>query len=140
MEKDLSKINVSDVVSELENILIKKSQYTTEKNVERLICESLYTKFKQIHRQYSIGGYLPLKVDIDLGDGQVGIEIKLAKQLTTSSIERLFGQVLYYSKRTYKKNLIVLVVGIEKEKNQILDEVQTICEEQGVTFYYVIVK
>lgn len=139
--KGLSDIQVSSVVSVLENIEIKKSQYTTEKNVENIIAKALeLVFFHKTHQQYSIGGFLALKVDIDLGDGQVGIEIKLAKELSTSSIERLFGQVLYYSKRRYKENLIVLIVGTEKEYTQIIREVEAIVEEQNVTFCYLTVK
>jgi hypothetical protein len=79
---------------------------------------------------------------LDLGDGQVGIELKLANQLSNSSsnIERLLGQVLYYSKRTYKENLIVIVVGLEKEYDLKIKELQNIIEEQKVYFYYLTVK
>ena len=43
--------------------------------------------------------FLALRIDIDINDGQVGIELKLAKEQNSSSIERLIGEVLYYSKR-----------------------------------------
>ncbi len=138
--KKLSDISVSHVVETLDNIEIKRSQYTTEKNVESILAKALDIAYGKVHRQYSIGGYLALKVDLDIGDGQVGIEIKLAKELNTTSIERLFGQVLYYSKRTYKSNLIVLIVGTDKEYTQVLKEVESIIEEQGITFYYLKVK
>jgi len=140
LKKPLMDINVSEVVSVLENIFIKKSQYTTERNVENIIAKGLDIAFGKVHQQYSIGGFLALKVDIDIGDGQVGIEIKLAKDLTTTNTERLFGQVLYYSKRTYKKNLIVLIVGTEKEYNQVMKEVESIIKEQGISFYYLLIK
>ncbi len=93
----------------------------------------------KVHRQYNIQGFLGLKCDLDIGDGQVGIELKLANQLSTTNIERLLGQVLYYSKRTYKENLIVLVVGLEKEYDQKVRELKNIIEEQKVKFYYLIV-
>jgi hypothetical protein len=98
-----------ELVSEFlkNNVIVKKSQYTEEKNVENIISKQLNAEFGKVHQQYSIGGFLGLKCDIDLHDGKVGIEVKLAKLLTTSSIERLFGQSLYYSRRTYKQNLIV---------------------------------
>ena len=140
LKKQFIDISVSDVTSILDNIEIKKSQYTTEKNVENIITKALNIAFSNAHQQYSIGGFLALKVDIDIGDGQVGLEIKLAKELKTSGIERLFGQVLYYSKRKYKENLIVLIVGTEKEYTQIIKEVEAIVEEQGVTFYYLSIK
>lgn len=139
-KKSFVDITVDDVVRILDNIEIKKSQYTTERNIENIIAKGLDIAFNKIHQQYSIGGFLALKVDIDVADGQVGIEIKLAKELTTSNIERLFGQVLYYSKRKYKENLIVLIVGTEKEYTQIIKEMESIIEEQNVTFYYMKIK
>lgn len=125
-----------DVITVLENTKIRRSQYTTEANVESIISKALSENFGKVHRQYSIGGFLPLKVDVDINDGQVGIEIKLAKNLDTACIERLFGQVLYYSRRTYKKNLIVLIVGTPKEHTTVIKEVSSICEEQGIFFHY----
>ena len=139
-KKNFIDVNPFDVARVLDNVAIKKSQYTTERNVESIIYKALDIAFGNVHRQYSIGGYLPLKVDIDVADGQVGLEIKLAKNLETVCIERLFGQVLYYSKRTYKKNLIVLVVGTEKEYNPVIKEVEAIVNEQGITFYYLHVR
>jgi hypothetical protein len=138
--KTLNDINPKEVTDILDNITIKKSQYTTEKNIEKIIADALDIAIGKTHRQYNIGGFLGLKVDIDLGDGQVGIEIKMAKELTATNIERLFGQVLYYSKRVYKSNLIVLIVGTEKEQTQILKEIEDIIESQGVVFYYLTVK
>ena len=141
--KKVTSITGYEVFQKLENLQIKKAQYTDEKKVEKIIFDQLEILYKdQVHRQYNIQGYLGLKCDIDLGDGQVGIELKLANQLSNSSsnIERLLGQVLYYSKRTYKENLIVIVVGLEKEYDLKIKELQSIVEEQKVYFYYLIVK
>ncbi len=141
--KKATSITGYEVFQKLENLQIKKAQYTDEKKVEKIIFDQLEILYKdQVHRQYNIQGYLGLKCDIDLGDGQVGIELKLANQLSNSSsnIERLLGQVLYYSKRTYKENLIVIVVGLEKEYDLKIKELQSIVEEQKVYFYYLIVK
>jgi hypothetical protein len=141
--KKATSITGYEVFQKLENLQIKKAQYTDEKKVEKIIFDQLEILYKdQVHRQYNIQGYLGLKCDIDLGDGQVGIELKLANQLSNSSsnIERLLGQVLYYSKRTYKENLIVIVVGLEKEYDLKMKELQSIVEEQKVYFYYLIVK
>ena len=141
--KKATSITGYEVFQKLENLQIKKAQYTVEKKVEKIIFDQLEILYKdQVHRQYNIQGYLGLKCDIDLGDGQVGIELKLANQLSNSSsnIERLLGQVLYYSKRTYKENLIVIVVGLEKEYDLKMKELQNIVEEQKVYFYFLVVK
>jgi hypothetical protein len=141
--KKINSITGYEVFEKLQNLQIKKSQYTDEKNVEKVIFDQLEIFYRdQVHRQYNIQGYLGLKCDIDLGDGQVGIELKLANKLSNSSsnIERLLGQVLYYSKRTYKENLIVIVVGLEKEYDLKIKELQSIIEEQKVYFFYLTVK
>jgi len=131
---DLQAVTVKKCIES--NIVVRKTQYTTEKNVENVISKQLNDEFGKVHQQYSIGGFLGLKCDIDLHDGKVGIEVKLAKELTTSGIERLFGQVLYYSRRTYKNNLIVLIVGTKKEFTRIIEEIEDILNEIGVEFIY----
>jgi len=140
--KGLLAITGDEVYGKLENLEVKKAQYTDEKKVEKVIFEQLDILYKdKVHRQYNIQGFLGLKCDLDIGDGQVGIELKLANQLSSSTtIERLLGQVLYYSKRTYKENLIVIVVGYEKEFDQRLRELKSIIEEQNVKFFYLNVK
>lgn len=139
--KGLTAITGEEVFEKLENLQVKKVQYTDEKKVEKIIYDQLDVIYKdKVHRQYNIQGFLGLKCDLDIGDGQVGIELKLANQLTTTTIERLLGQVLYYSKRTYKENLIVIVVGLEKEYDQKLRELKNIIEEQNAKFFYLTVK
>jgi len=139
--KGLLAITGDEVYEKLENLEVKKAQYTDEKKVEKIIYEQLDVLYKdKVHRQYNIQGFLGLKCDLDIGDGQVGIELKLANQLHTTTIERLLGQVLYYSKRTYKENLIVIVVGLEKEYDQKLRELKNIIEEQNAKFFYLTVK
>ena len=139
--KGLTAITGDEVFEKLDNLQVKRAQYTDEKKVEKIIFDQLDVLYKdKVHRQYNIQGYLGLKCDLDIGDGQVGIELKLANQMTTSTMERLLGQVLYYSKRTYKENLIVIVIGLEKEFDNKIKELKSIIEEQNVKFYYLTVK
>jgi hypothetical protein len=142
IKKNIIDIQVSDVLSKLKELEIKKVQYTSEKKVEGVIVKYLNDSIGRAHSQYNIGGYLGLKVDIDLGDGQVGIELKLAKELVgnATNIERLFGQVVYYSKRKYKDKLVVLVVGNESENTQVVKEIEKFITELGVFFHYITVK
>ena len=136
VKKNVLDRQVSTVVNEIKSMVIKKTTQVNEKKVEDFICSELDKSIGKAHSQYNIGGYLGLRVDIDLGDGQVGIELKLAKELNTQGIERLFGQVIYYSKRVYKDKLIVVVVGSDKEYTQIVREVEKFINELGVTFLY----
>ncbi len=138
--------SIKDVIFFLEEILvIKKSQYygsyKEEKDVENVIAKQLCGEYgmTNVHTQYSVGGLLGLKCDIDLFDSKCcGIELKLAKQIVgnSSAYERLIGQVVYYSKNRYKDRLIVLVVGTPNEKDPTLDEVQKIIESLGAHFVF----
>lgn len=135
IRKTSQNVEVDDVLNVLEELIITDSQCSTEKNIEKIISTKLDDYFK-IHRQYSIGGFISLKIDIDVNE-TVGIELKLAKELKTVNIERLLGQVLYYSRRKYKSKLLVVIVGTTKdENNRIIEELQDIIEEQGVNFYF----
>ena len=141
VKKNVIDIQVETVVNEINTMVIKKALYTSEKKVEDFICAELSNTIGRAHSQYNIGGYLGLRVDIDLGDGQVGIELKLAKELSAANnIERLFGQVIYYSKRVYKDKLIVVVIGTDKEYTQIVKEVEKFINELGVKFVYKLIQ
>ena len=137
--------SINDVIYFLNEILvIKKTQYygdKTEKDVENVIARQLCEEYgpTNVHTQYSVGGFLGLKCDIDLFNSKCcGIELKLAKQIAgnSSAYERLIGQVVYYSKRCYKDRLIVLVVGTSKDYNTTLKEVQDFIEGLGVHFVF----
>lgn len=125
-----------------EGLVIKKNQFygKSEREIETIITKQLREQYGDvnIHRQYSVGGFLSLKCDIDLFDSKCcGIELKLAKKLSNSgSKERLIGQAIYYSKRCYQNKLIVLVVGTKKEYDTSLKEVQQFLKELGVHFMY----
>ena len=125
-----------------EHLVLKKSQYygKEERDVENTITKQLRDKFgdTNVHSQYSVGGFLALKCDIDLFDSSCGIELKLAKQIKKKSnaYERLIGQVVYYSKRCYKDKLIIVVIGSSKDYDATLKEVKEFIESLGVHFIF----
>ena len=82
-------LEASDVIDIIDTIKITDAQYTTEKNVEKIIAEKIDECY-HVHRQYNIGGFLGLRIDIDVNES-VGIELKLGKELTATNIERLLG-------------------------------------------------
>lgn len=145
MELFNRKSNKDRVISFLYNELsISSNQYRDEKHVENLIARQLKNSFdpQDVITQYSIGGNMQLKSDIDLFNGKVGIELKLAKQLlgktSSQNIERLFGQVIYYSKLKYENNLIVLVVGTEtEEKDARIKEINKFLDSLGLGISFV---
>jgi hypothetical protein len=134
-------IDLSDVISDIEECNIYSSNYPTEKECEQSILKHLRTKtgYSNVHQQYSVGGNLALKIDLDI-DERIGVEIKLAEQLieNASNAQRLLGQVLYYSKRKYQSNVIVLVIGPSKLKNDpLIKELSSLIEQDlNLTFLF----
>ena len=115
--------------------------YKTEADVERIVAKQMVEEFgsENVKRQYAVGGFLNLKCDIDLYDGQCGIELKLAKQLSNATnLQRVIGQVFYYSQRRYKNTgLILLIVGTKEELDPNLKELKSFVEQiPGVHFMY----
>jgi hypothetical protein len=137
----ISAVDLSDVISDLEECNIYSRNYPTEKDCEQTILKHLRAKsgYNNVHQQYSVGGNLALKIDLDI-DERIGVEIKLAEQLieNASNAQRLLGQVLYYSKRKYQHNVIVLVIGVSKSQNDpLIKELASFIEKDlNLTFLY----
>ena len=115
---------------------VKKSHLIDQPDLKKIRHKHFPNK---IHREYSVGGFLGLKIDIDINDGKVGVEIKILKNLNSSSYERLLGQAIYYKKRKYDENLIILIVGTNseyKENVQKIKELSDIIEDLDVKFLY----
>lgn len=132
-----------EIKSFIENgLLIKrtfctKGEKTVEKAIVKQMCES-YSNFT-IASQCAVGGFWNLRCDIDINNGQCGIELKLAKELESAhSFQRVLGQVFYYAKNRYKDScLILLVVGTASQLSPKLKELQNFVEQiPGVHFIY----
>ena len=108
------------VLKELANVVLPKRRVQTEADANFLLCGLLAPKFEAVAEQYSVGGFLGLRIDLDIGNGSVGIEIKLADSLLsgTAEMQRLLGQVVFYSHRRYKDSLVVAIVG---DRESLLD-------------------
>ena len=102
--------SINDVIYFLNEILVINSTKDNSETkiptlndanvIARQLCEEYGPT--NVHTQYSVGGFLGLKCDIDLFNSKCcGIELKLAKQIAgnSSAYERLIGQVVYYSER-----------------------------------------
>jgi hypothetical protein len=132
---------LQNVYADLTELALSPQQVKSEKVVENIVAKYLKEKgYDDVHQQYNIGGYLGLKSDLDVGNGAVGIELKLASALqgSASNIQRTFGQAIYYSKRTYGQNLIFLIVGNAKIQNEpFMKEVISFLDSVGVAVLYV---
>ena len=106
--------------------------YQGEKAVEKEMVKQMIETFgsENVNSQYAVGGFLNLKCDIDVYDGQCGIELKVAKQLNNATaLQRVIGQLVYYSQRRYKNTgLILLVVGTQPELNAKMKELRDYVE------------
>lgn len=128
-----------------EDIRAPRYAYYRYENPEKAMENAIAKQFAELYgkhnvsQQYSVGGFLSLKCDIDLFDNKCcGIELKLSKNLKNSAIamQRVIGQVVYYSRRCYQKSgMILLVVGTEKELDPKLDELKKFIEEFPNTYF-----
>lgn len=112
-----------------------------EADVENFLAKNLQYFFDQVHTQVSVASSQRKRerVDIDIGQGTLGIEIKLAKLLTRANERnRLLGQLDLYQERKYNKNnLLLLLVGIEKYKqNEAIQELEKILQRKGIPLLY----
>jgi hypothetical protein len=130
-------ISSQTVQTALENLVDPKRRLTAETDLEKFVAEQLAHIFgkERVHRQYSVGGFLALKTDIDIGNGQVGIELKIADKLNATDMQRLIGQVVYYKRRFYNNNLLLFIVS-KSTINPTVKELNDFVEELGTTVIF----
>jgi hypothetical protein len=105
-----------DVVSVLRQLRVPRRKARAEAESQDEIASFLSPHFEDVFREYNIGGYFGLRIDLDIGNGKVGVEVKLAEALfTAGEAHRLIGQAVYYQRRRYGENLNVAVVGSESD-------------------------
>jgi hypothetical protein len=124
--------NVLKILDDLE-ILVK---IKTEAQAEDIVSEYLEESFDIVARQYHLEGFRGQKIDIDIGRGSVGVEVKLAKSLLENigEVYRCIGQAVVYLDKQYKDNLILVIVGTEKEiHHHEIDEITDILSDLGVS-------
>lgn len=106
-----------EVMTHLKRLSIRSRKLRAEADADWAIGEHLGQAFEDVVPQYNIGGYLGLKIDIDIGNGKVGVEVKLADSLlkSASEIHRLIGQSIYYQRKKYMGNLVVAIAGRQED-------------------------
>ncbi|MDO1451735.1 hypothetical protein Q0590_36010 [Rhodocytophaga aerolata] len=131
-------ITTDNVKEVLENLVILKRRLSAEADLEKFVADQLAMIFgkDRVHRQYSVGGFLALKTDIDIGNGQVGIEVKIADDLSATDMQRMIGQVLYYKKRFYDNNLLVLIAS-KSTISPTIKELKDFIEELGAIVIFI---
>lgn len=109
---------IDNVIAKIRELTIPKRKVKTEKDAENEIGDCLSEFFRAVMSQYNLGGYLGLKIDLDIDNGKVGIETKLASSLldkNTSEIFRMIGQGVYYQRKRYGDNFVIAVAGTESD-------------------------
>lgn len=136
IEKPIA-VTFENAVTVLENLIVLKRRLNSEADLERFIstqCAYVFGK-ENVSTQYSVGGFLALKTDIDLGNGQVGIELKVADKLDATGMQRLIGQAIYYKKRFYNNKLLVFIAGRNAISSHLV-ELKDFIEELGIKVLY----
>ena len=124
------------VLDHLKQLIVPRRKLSNEAMAMDAIGDHLAKSFEDVVPQYNIGGYLGLKIDIDVGNGGIGVEVKLAESLlrSTAEIHRLIGQAIYYQKKRYGDNLLVSIVGLRDDLDQpILKETYSFLESFNIT-------
>lgn len=138
------KLNRGNVIRSLQKIgrSFPIPAHYNENDVEAHLAHHLSRYFSPVNRQYQIKGNLPKskeKVDIDIGEGRIGIEIKMARLIRKSNERnRFLGQLELYQERLYRaQDLIAVLVGVNQDKQdpRIL-EIQKILNNKGVVVLY----
>ena len=111
----------------------------SEADAEWYLASALSDQFANVRTQAPVPGQFGHRIDIDIQNGQFGLEVKWAAAIIESSSEayRLLGQAFYYDRRRYAGRLLVVIVGPEAlRKRPILVEVGDLLEVLGVTGLY----
>lgn len=108
-----------NIINNLLNTKVPAFNIKEESDAEFLLINYLARKYREVNDQFSVGGKLALKVDIDINNGEFGVEVKLASSLLgkskTTEIFRMIGQVIYYTKLRYNDKFVLAIVGTSEE-------------------------
>ena len=104
----------------------------TEKSIQNQLEKFFQKEIQHVTKEYAIEGVNSSQIDLDLGNGAIGIELKLASAVFKEfGKDRLVGQVSKYIDRKYDDgNLIVLIYCTQDEfakttsKNQIIQALE----------------
>jgi hypothetical protein len=127
-----------NIANNLSSTKVPAFNVKEESDAEFLLLNYLGRKYREVNDQFSVGGKLALKVDIDINSGEFGVEVKLASSLLgkskTTEIFRMIGQAVYYTKLRYKDKFVLAIVGTIDELNDPkLKEAQLFLESLGIT-------
>lgn len=139
-DKDVTLNKVLSALSDFKLQLVEGRKYGfSELDVEKQMENFCKEIFEHVTRQHGVGGTNSKNIDLDIGRGRVGIEIKLAKEvIKEGGNDRLIGQVIKYKSRQYRdNNLIIIVAGMkEEERETSLSDLRDFLNEQKVHYLF----
>jgi hypothetical protein len=124
------------VLACLREVKLIKRKIRSEVDFKEALLDWLAPKFRSVVDEYAVGGILNLRIDLDIGNGRVGIELKLSESIrnNTNEFHRFIGQAVYYSFRRYKDNLIVAVAGEREDaEDPLFEELFEVLTSVGIT-------
>jgi len=135
-------VTLKKVLSEVESYIPKLSDKLkygyTETSIENDLARFLQEKFQSVERQHGIGGNR--RGDIDVGCGQVGIELKTARQLQNpKDRDALRGQMQTYAEH-YKSpsKVILVIIGEELDRRNVkIREIEEYYRSKGFEFDFI---
>jgi hypothetical protein len=131
---------VAKVAGYLSELVLPWRLIRDEGEAEAGIARALRKRFRMVSRQYSVGGHLGYRIDVALGNGRVGVEVKLARALVGSSSEtyRALGQAIVYKNRKFANRLVIAIVGPDHAAAEpALAEVCALLDAIGAVVTYV---
>lgn len=120
----------------------RKNGYT-EKDIQKQLDTYLKGIYQHVTREHGVEAKNAKAIDLDIGNGKVGVEVKIARELFKSGTwDRAIGQIVKYTKKKYKDgNFILLVVGDDDDfRNSILSEVEDDVKEHKGVFCFAKIK
>jgi hypothetical protein len=130
--------DVEKVLKEIETFSSSVKSLTAEWDLETELHKHLKEKFHTVERQFYLGGAKALKIDLDIGNGRIGVELKLASKLVDSAEKhRFIGQMLDYTSKRYKpENFILVVAGSREIRDEVsLREIRGFVQQKS-KFYF----
>jgi len=138
-------VDIDVVIEELEDFKVEineKLKYGyTEKSIQKQLLSYLRERFVHVTEEYGIEGQNATKIDFDIGQGRVGVEIKIALSVyKTADLHRLSGQIEDYIKYKYDQdNLLVIIFGEKKHTadRAMMNRVREKVEDKNAGFLYI---
>lgn len=128
------------VLGFLRRLVLPWRRIRSEGDAETAIAAALRREFSAVATQYSVGGYHGYRIDIDLADGTIGVEVKLGKALVGAASEayRAVGQAVIYDRRKYKGRVLLALVCHEGvRQHPALLELEELLKDLGITCAFV---